>query len=199
MRVRIDLRPHKRVETEAATVRTPRLIVGVLCAIVLLLAVANAGFALFQLHRLRQEAETTRADVASLEDQFLRIGAELGDLRSRVTAYETDVRFALSDLPHLEFLTALEALLPKGVVLEKIEIRPGTALVSGYAESDREVVDFAKNLQRAATVSGVPMPAPVEGERLGRKVRVFSLTLGLLDLPGFARRTESPQSEDVPR
>jgi hypothetical protein len=99
MRVRIDLRPHKRVETEAATVRTPRLIVGVLCAIVLLLAVANAGFALFQLHRLRQEAETTRADVASLEDQFLRIGAELGDLRSRVTAYETDVRFALSDLP----------------------------------------------------------------------------------------------------
>jgi Tfp pilus assembly protein PilN len=181
VRIRLDLRPQRRTEKPGGGPFFLRVGVLSLSLIGVLLFLVDGGYALLLLRGTREDRGAVLSEVARMEKQEREIREELLELSARVASRDEDARFALSDLPHLEFLSALEAILPPRVVLERVDLRPGTASLSGYAPEEESVIRFARELKRSSAVTDVPMPT-LSREGTGASSVRFSLTVGLRGL-----------------
>lgn len=203
MQVMLDLRPPKIVQEQKKKINPIRLVTALLFFVFTVLSVFNVGYMYFQLESMRDALGTEMNTKDTMQSRVLQLETELTKLRDTAKAFNDYLVFTKSDIPVVEVLAALEAVMPQNLKIESFTLNPGAAAMVGVGLEDTDVVQFSQNLgQIPGIISKVN--SPITSKRtVGNRVAVqFNLTCVVNDLGTIFANTKKEAevvlSGDVP-
>ncbi len=187
MQVLFDLRPPHLVQSQETRVDPIRLLSVLFLVIFVLLSVFNIAYTTLQLGSVRSELARLRGEEARVSDNNNRLTSSIDSmraLRDRIKAY---LAFTRQELPAVEFMAALEGAVPRGLKIENLEIRPGSALMRGSALTDQDIIDFGATLDGMRNiVRKVDAPVTTRGTLGERMISNFSMTCSVRSISEIA-------------
>lgn len=198
MTIKFDLRPLQVIAASRKGVDLRRTMALILIAAFLFLSGLVFTVGIYLYFSMRSDMEQSTAQLSTLNSQNDRMEKELKSLRDEMAFYDRVMNLISGDLPALECLGALEAALPEGqeIWISRIDITPGKTHLSGYAASERQVIDFARGLSSASVVSTVKLPVTSTEEKGNRSRVKFDIDC---DLKTLGELTSSTAEASVPQ
>lgn len=98
------------------------------------------------------------AQISELSGKLAMIDAEFSKLSSANAQLESEIDFMLSDVPSVEFMSALFTLIPEGLAVESLKMTNSDLNIVGTASTEEAVVTFAANLASSHFMTEAPMP-----------------------------------------
>jgi hypothetical protein len=187
MRVLFDLRSSHLVQSQEARVDPIRLFSVLLFAIFVLLSLFTIVFTALQINGARSELARIRGEEARISVSNNRLSSSVADmreLRDRIGEY---LAFTRQELPTVEFMAALEGVVPQGLKIANLEIRNGNVLMRGSALTDQDIINFGAKLDSMrGIVQKVNAPVTTRGTIGGRRVSNFSMTCSIRSISEIA-------------
>lgn len=182
MVVKLDLRiPGKETRKEIET-GYRHLLVFAAAALFLFTMIIILGLGTWKFYSLSNEKKDL-ARMAAAEMQKLQImDNELKRVVKENDLTEDKLDYMLGDIPSIELLSALSAILPDGVALERVNITQDKALFKGVAHNEKSILLFTDNIASSDLTLSVSLPVITPAVRNGIKVRDFTIECELKPL-----------------
>ena len=105
--------------------------------------------------------------------------AEFTVLTSKNDKFISKLDYMLSDIPSIEFLTALTGLLPEGVTLDSIKMTPESVSLTGVGMNEELILLFVDRLNNSPFVSNsdIPVIKPLDEKDAGIRSLSFNFML----------------------
>ena len=177
MQVLFDLRPPYLVQMQSQRVDVWRLLSVVFFLMFLILSVFNIGYTAVNLRSVMKELTAQTGEQMSVRDQSVTLAATIKNmqaLKTRVVAY---LEFTKAELPSVEFMKILEDVVPAGLKISALDVRPGNVRMRGSALGDDEINALVTNLAAMRyIVTKVDAPVTTKSTIGSRLISDFTLT-----------------------
>lgn len=199
MTVKLDLRIEERVKSksEAQTGVKHNLVFAAGAAFMFtMLAVLLLGG--WKLYSLRREKAVALEEKAAVAQSSGVMDKEYSTLDAEASSLDASLSYMMEDIPAVEVLTTLDALLPNGVVIESVNISGGKVVFKGTALKEDAALQFVNNLSASSFAASVNVPDITNIKLKNLDARAFSVECALRPLREIlARGSDSaPSSQD---
>lgn len=198
MVVKLDLRipgKHNKLKLEPVNKLRHYLVFSVASAfLITVIAVSLLGlWTLYSLHGekadLQKQKITTQQNLEIMEKEFSRLNSEAAGINGKLD-------FMLGDVPTIEITTVLDTLIPKGVILESLNVTVGKAVFKGTAMNAEDVMLFVNKLSAAPFTLSVEVPS-IKHTKLNRiNICPFSIECKLRPMQEILATDVFPEAGD---
>ncbi|MDR1966308.1 MAG: PilN domain-containing protein, partial [Synergistaceae bacterium] len=146
MQVLFDLRPPHLVQLQGRQIDAARLLSVLFFVVFILFSGYNIFYTALNYLSVRRDLESATGEQISVRDESASLLSSINkirDLKTRVIAY---LAFTRNELPAVEFMKILEDVVPQGLKIATLEVRPESVLMVGSAISDEEIIALTTNL-----------------------------------------------------
>lgn len=126
-----------------------------ICAFLLLMTLAAAFCEYFMLHRLKDKRSAVQRELHVIREKRVTLDKKLTGIRRQLSGKERILDFMLGDIRAAEILSELASCAKNGVEIERLEIVPGRAVLSGRAKNAGAISKFTGALRASRIFSSV--------------------------------------------
>jgi Tfp pilus assembly protein PilN len=140
----------------------------------------NIGFTAFKYLQVRQELSASMGRQSEIRAQSASLSATIKQMQALKTQIVAYLEFTREELPAVEFMKTLEDTVPEGLKISSLNVIPGSALMSGSALGDDQILEFAANLDsKKYIVTRVDSPVTTKRELRNKLISEFRITCSL--------------------
>jgi Tfp pilus assembly protein PilO len=143
----------------------------------LILSIFNIGYTAVNLRGVMQNLSAQTGEQMSVRDQSATLAVTIKNmqaLKTRVVAY---LEFTREELPSVEFMKILEDVVPPGLKISALDVRPGNVRMTGSALGDDEINVLVTQLAAMRyIVTKVDAPVTTKSTLNSRLISDFTLT-----------------------
>ena len=191
MVVKIDLRIPGRVTVVNKDRDYKHIVLFTSAAFFFFTSFAVLAFGGWRLHSVTSERDALTFSVNSAMDRISVMDAEFTVLTSKNDKFISKLDYMLSDIPSIEFLTALTGLLPEGVTLDSIKMTPESVSLTGVGMNEELILLFVDRLNNSPFVSNSDIPVIKPLDEKGAGIRSFSFNFMLYPLSDIIQKRYS--------
>ena len=194
MQVLFDLRPPHLVQLQARNVDVLRLLSILLFMIFMALSFWNIGFTALKYLQVRQELSASMGSQSEVRTQSASLAVTIKQMQALKTQIVAYLEFTREELPAVEFMKTLEDTVPDGLKIATLDVRQGSALMSGSALGDDQIIAFAANLgSQNYIVTRVDSPVTTKSELRNKQISDFRITCNIRKILDIAANDPARQ------
>jgi len=179
-KAKLNLKPHREVLAAQKKVNSVRLLALSLICLFSFMAGISLLYGFWMSLELEGEQKSLNLSVEMLKKQHGLLSEELAEMKRDLKLYKEAVAFVKEELPALECLLAVETALLDEMWLSRLEIDSDRVALQGYAMTEDELLEFAREISASPVISNVDLPVMRRVKKRGKMDMVeFSLNCSL--------------------
>ncbi len=143
----------------------------------------------WQLYSLKNQNTVLKEVALSNTRKIAVMDKELTRISGETSKFESKLDYLLSDIPSIELLTELAAIMPESITIESLSLTTSNLSMVGIGKNEEEILQFTNNLNTTSFANSVSVPVIAPATRNGVKLRTFKLECVLFPLDQIILRS----------